>query len=240
MQISDESLMALADGELDQQTARQLRDAVAADPELSARYRRFVRTRQVMAETARAGAPPTPADDPLAAMIRAASTRPQPAAAPTEPAQPAPQAANLNRRPLLAAAASLAIAAVGLGWWGLSTPAPDSLPAFELAALDGLPSGESQVLEGGVTLTMIASYQAAQGGLCREYETARDQDIRTVLACRDNGAWGEQFAQTAARAEGYQPASGDGSIDATLERIGAGTPLTPEQEAAALGIDPPG
>lgn len=233
MQISDETLMALADGELDQQTARQLRDAVAADPELSARYRRFVRTRQVMAEAARAGAPPTPADDPLAAMIRAASAQPQ-------PAMRVPQPANLNRRPLLAAAASLAIAAVGLGWWGLSTRVPDGLPASELAALEGLPSGESQVLEEGVTLTMIASYQAAQGGLCREYETERGGDTRTVLACRDNGAWGKQFAQTAARAEGYQPASGDGSIDAALERIGAGTPLTPEQEAAALGINPPG
>ena len=51
MQISDETLMALADDELDPQTARQLRDAIAADPELAARHRRFVLTRQALAGT---------------------------------------------------------------------------------------------------------------------------------------------------------------------------------------------
>lgn len=228
MQISDETLMALADDELDGQEARDVRNALASDPELAARYRRFVRTRQALTEVAQTSMPASPANDALAKMIRAGM------------AQPAPPPANLNRRPLLAAAASLAIAAIGLGWWGWSSRAPEGLSLPELAALNRLPSGESQVLDDGGALTMIASFKAAQGALCREFETARDTRIRIVLACREDGEWHERFATTTERVqEGYQPASGENSIDAALERIGAGAPLTPEQEAAALGIDSP-
>lgn len=234
MQISDETLMALADDELDAETARQLNEAIAADPDLAARHRRFVLTRQALAAT-RAARPGKAHDsDPLAAMIRAGIT----------PAAPARRAANLNRRPVLAAAASLAIAAIGLGWWSWSTDVPSGLSVPEIAALDSLPSGESQALGDGGTLTMIASFQAAEAGLCREYETAQDSRIRTVLACRDGGGWQERFAVTAETADetagGYQPASGEGSVDAALERIGAGAPLSPADEAAALGINPPG
>lgn len=231
MQISDETLMALADDELDPRTARQLRDAIAADPELAARHRRFVLTRQALAGTKPAPAGATGSGtDPLAAMIRAGITT----------ARPAPVAANLNRRPILAAAASLAIAAIGLGWWGWSMNAPRGLSAPELAALDGLPSGESRTLEDGGALTMIASFQAGEAGLCREYETTHDSRIRTVLACREGDGWQERFAASSETAEGYQPASGEGSIDAALERVGAGAPLSPADEAAALGINPPG
>lgn len=233
MQISDETLMALADGELEPQAAQALREAMAGDPELAARYRRFEGSRQALAGLARASLPPAAANDPMAAMIRArmAQAAPQPAA---------PQAANLNRRPLLAAAASLAIAAIGLGWWGWSTRIPEGLPASELAALDSLPSGESRQMDNGAALTMIASFEAAEGAFCREYETAQDTRIRVVLACREGGEWRARFAQGSdAGPEGYQTASDEGSIEAALERIGAGAPLTPAQEAAALGIDPP-
>ena len=135
---------------------------------------------------------------------------------------------------------ALAIAAIGLGWWGWSMNAPRGLSAPELAALDGLPSGESRTLEDGGALTMIASFQAGEAGLCREYETTHDSRIRTVLACREGDGWQERFAASSETAEGYQPASGEGSIDAALERIGAGAPLSPADEAAALGINPPG
>ena len=41
-------------------------------------------------------------------------------------------------------------------------------------------------------------------------------------------------------AGGYRPASGEASVDEALAGLGAGDPLTPEEEAAALGGDPPG
>ena len=235
MQISDETLMALADHELDAQTAARVSQAVAADPALAARLARFTETRRLLKDAARAPQASAPADDPLAAMIRASVSRPETAV--TVP--PAP--ANLNRRPLLAAAASIAIAAVGLGWWVSSGRTPDGLSLPELAALDSLPSGESRALEGGAELTMIASFRAASGALCREYETVQTDSTRTTLACHEGDGWQERFAAVAETgAEGYQPASGEEQIDEALARLGAGDPLTLEEEAAALGGNPPG
>ena len=237
MQISDETLMALADDELDAETARRVSQAVAADPALAARLARFTETRRLLAEAAQASQPGAPAKDPLAAMIRAGISRP------ATPATPAP--ANLNRRPLLAAAASMAIAAIGLGWWAWSDHQPGGLSVPELAALDSLPSGESRRLETGGELTMIASFRSSAGALCREFETAQGAQARIVLACHEDGDWRERFAAvtgdaTETGAGGYRPASGEASVDEALAGLGAGDPLTPEEEAAALGGDPPG
>lgn len=243
MQIDDETLMALADGELDPARAQALRHAVAADPALQARLHRFEETRRLLGGLRVAG--DTPAEDPLAAMIRAA-VRPDPGTAPPIPAvapprlgaagQRPPAPANLNRRPWLAAAASAAIVALGLGWWNWAgAPAQPGFTAAELAALDGLPSGQVQVLEGGAELAMIASFRASDGGLCREYETAHATERRVVLACRGAEGWAERFAAVAQDGgQDYRPASGAATIDAAIAAIGAGAPLTPEDEAAAL------
>ncbi|MFV0383106.1 hypothetical protein [Paracoccus sp. (in: a-proteobacteria)] len=224
MQIDDETLMALADGQLDPARAGELRRMIAAYPDLQTRLNRFQETRRML------GALRTQpqGEDPLAAMIRASVTtavaRPAAAAAP----------ANLNRRPWKAAAASVAVIAAGLGWW-LSSGRPHDLGAAELAALDSLPSGEMQVLDDGRELAMIASYQTAQQGLCREYEISAPASLRTILACRNGNGWQERFATDGeATDEDYRTASGEGSVDEALAGIGAGDPLTPEDEAAAL------
>lgn len=256
MQISDETLMALADHQLDAATAARVSQAVAADPALAARLKRFTETRRLLnaARTAPAGAGD---EDPLAATIRAGITRPAPKPAAPKPAaaksaapKPATRPANLNRRPLLAAAASMAVAVMGLGWWAWSDRQPDglSLPklaaselaAPELAALDSLPSGESRALGTGAELTMIASFRSSAGALCREFETAEPDSTRTVLACLGDDGWQPRFAEIARTGDpGYQPASGAAGIDAALAALGAGDPLTPEAEAAALGGNPP-
>ena len=229
MQISDETLMALADGELDPGTAGRVQQAVASDPLLAARYERFVSTRQALAEAARAR--------PVAQGETVGGDDPRQGV----PAQALPQPASLNRRPMLAAAASVALAVVGLGWWLWPDRGPAGLPVAELAALDSLPSGESRILEDGAELTMIATFNAEQGGFCRENETARDARIRVVLACREGAAWQERFAAVIeGEQSGYQPASGDVSLEAALTDLGAGVPLTPAEEAAALGINAPG
>lgn|GEM_PF-1511907 len=249
MQIDDETLMALADGELDPARAEELRRAIAADPELQSRLHRFQETRRLLS-----GLRADPkGEDPLAAMIRrsatAAPTRivPSPtashAAGPrpvlpsggtplTAPARAPRRPANLNRRPWLAAAASAAIVAIGLGWWEWAdAPAPRDFSPAELAALDALPSGQVQASDDGGELAMIASFRGLDGTLCREYETAQ----RAVLACREAAGWTLRHAavpETAGR--DYRPASGQGSMDDAIAAIGATAPLTPEEEAAAL------
>lgn len=229
MPIDDETLMALADGELDPEEAAHLSAAIADDPRTQARLRRFSETRARLSAM-RADGPAAPADDALIARIRAASVAPL---APAGSAA-APVPANRDRAPLAAIAAALTAAVVGLGWWQMGGPATD-LPAAQVSALDTLPSGQAAILGDGADLTMIASYRIADGTLCREYETVRDAAVSIGVACRANGAWQRRFASDTSLADGYVPASGDiAALDDWLAQTGAGDPLTPEDEAAAL------
>ncbi len=228
MQIDDETLMALADGELDRAESARISAAIADDPEAQARLRRFAETRARLKALSTEG-PARQADDALIARIRAAGVAPQAPAA-----LAAPSAANANRAPWAALAAALTAAVVGLGWWQMGD-APDGLPRAEVAALDSLRSGQATVLEDGRDLTVIASYRTAEGAFCREYETARDASLTVTVACREGGDWQRQFASDMVATDGYVPASGDiAALDDWLAETGAGDPLTPEDEAAAL------
>lgn len=231
MQIDDETLMALADGELDGAEAARISAAIADDPEAQARLRRFTETRArlraLTAETQTALS-----DKALIARIRAAASAAQ-AAPPV--ARPAP--ANTNRAPWAAIAAALTAAVLGIGWWQMGDR-PASLSQAEVAALDRLPSGEAAALDDGRALTMIASYRTAAGDFCREYEIARDKALTVGVACRKGDAWRQQFASDMTAADGYVPASGDiAALDDWLAETGAGEPLTPEDEAAALSAE---
>lgn len=228
MQIDDETLMALADGELDRAESARISAAIADDPEAQARLRRFAETRARLKALSTEG-PARQADDALIARIRAAGVAPQAPAALAPP-----PAANANRAPWAALAAALTAAVVGLGWWQMGD-APDGLPRAEVAALDSLRSGQATVLEDGRDLTVIASYRTAEGAFCREYETARDASLTVTVACREGGDWQRQFASDMVATDGYVPASGDiAALDDWLAETGAGDPLTPEDEAAAL------
>ncbi|MCZ0962512.1 anti-sigma factor family protein [Paracoccus benzoatiresistens] len=229
MQIDDETLMALADGELDQAEAARVSAAIADDPEAQARLRRFAETRaRLRALTAETQA--ALSDDALIARIRAASAAPQ-------AASPVPAPANANRAPLAAIAAALTAAVVGIGWWQMGGTA-SGLPQAQVAALDSLPSGEATVLDDGRELTMIASYRTAAGDFCREYETAQGGALTVGVACRQGGAWQQQFASDITAAQGYVPASGDiSALDDWLAETGAGEPLTPEDEAITLSAE---
>ena len=66
----DETLMAYADGELDDATAAELDQALARDPELLRRLALFTGTRDVLAEAA-AARPLDPVPDALMARVRA-------------------------------------------------------------------------------------------------------------------------------------------------------------------------
>lgn len=231
MQIDDQTLMALADGELDAATAATVSATVKADPALQARLRMFSETRRRL----RADAPavqPSDKDADLIAMIRAAQTASNTTAKSLPPA--AAQPANMNRRPLMAIAAALALAVVGLGWWQNGGPSETGLGAGQLAALDSLPSGQTQRLDDGRDLTMIASYQNGDGEFCREYETFGDA-AQIVVACRGSDGWAERFAVSIQEDPGYVPAAGEiAELDQFLNQSGMGQPLSPEAEATAL------
>lgn len=231
MQIDDETLMALADGELGQAEAARISAAIADDPEAQARLRLFSESRARLKALSSA-APAAPSDKDLIARIRAAGSAAQAQATVTPTAAPGP--ANTNRAPWAALAAAMALAVVGLGWWQMGG-APSDLLQAEVAALDSLPSGQGLELGDGRDLTMIASYRTADGAFCREYETAQDASLTVSVACRDGDGWQRQFASDMTGLDGYVPASGDiAALDEWLSNTGAGDPLAPEDEAAAL------
>lgn len=207
MDITDETLMAFADGELADPEASELARRIAADPDLAARVAIFRQTRDVFAKM-----PADPVPDALADRIRAM-------AAPPAPSNVVPMR---RRVPLwqLPAAAAVALA-VGLGA-GLSL-VPSS-GGTDLAVLDSLPSGEAR---DGVTA--VATFQTASGDLCREFE----QEGMISVACRTDGGWQTRLA-VATGGEGYAPVSGVEALDAWLAGVEAGDPLDPEAEASAL------
>ena len=151
----------------------------------------------------------------------------------------------------MALAASLALAlglAGGLvlsratgdgGEGGLRIAALDS-PGI-VRALETLPSGQRQALEGGEVAT-IASFRNADGEFCREFEVDRARrDTLVSVACRTETGWKTRFVVLAAGSQGtgYAPASALETLDAYLTGIGAGAPLSLEEEAAVLEAGAP-
>lgn len=110
------------------------------------------------------------------------------------------------------------------------------------AALSGLRSGEARTLDGGQTLTVLATMPVA-GGHCREVEIddAAAGVLGRALACTRGAGWTVTVAisEVAATpdAEGvFAPAGGGAAADLGpwLDRMGAGLALGAADEAAAI------
>lgn len=260
--LTDEQLMAYADGQFPADQVRQVEAAMARDPQVAARVKAFQATAQRLAALAAAQDATVP--DALIARVRelaAAQGAAQIGARPADPVdlaahrqarqvQVQTQAQATPRRPSwqIPLAASIALA-IGLGvGFGL---APKEGPGggAELAALDSaelhqalreIGSGQQQAMPDGGQVAIIASFTDGQGDLCREFEYDRPGRPTIVsVACHpgDAGAaWQTQFAVLSAPSDNdaYAPASSLETLDAYLGAIQAGQPLSEAEEAAAL------
>lgn len=239
MQTDDETLMALADGEITGAQAERLHRTIAADVALAARYAMFVETAKKVREAVRQD-PRAAVSDDLVARIRALGATSAGVGVPqSADIVPFRRAAIPQWQPM-ALAASLALAVgIGTGMVLDQSPAAPDIPklgAAVTASLDSTPSGQETVLADGRRLTVVASFMDAAGRFCREYETATPAAGGYVaVACRGAGAWDLRFAMaTGAAAEGYAPASSLEALDAFYAATGAGEPLSPEAELAQL------
>jgi hypothetical protein len=243
-EFGDETLMAYADGELDAGTARAVEAAAAADAALAARIAMFARTGEVLAAAGRARPmePLPPAlDARVDAILRGARAAPAETVVPFRPRRVlAPSFRPMAAAAVLALAVGVAggllvsQATSGRDGGGLRIAALDA-PGIA-AALDTLPSGERLALGDG-ELATITSFLNADGELCREFEVARTgRDTVVTVACRAGSLWEPRLAIVAGAADdtGYAPASALDTLDAYLGAIGAGAPLSAEEEAAAL------
>lgn len=247
MTIDDETLMALADGQLDPDQARDVQARLATDPAAQARLALFRRTRARL-EALRDDTPQAaPGDAALIARIRSATggtaprqeaTGPAAATAPPRPTATPPKsrmrAANANRAPWMALAAGLGAVAVMAGL-ALTDGRRDGSPLQ--TALAQLPAGEGTVLPDGTDLTVLASFRIGGDALCREVETLRDDSARLAVLCRaaPGQPFEERFAMDLPAGDDYRPASGDlEALDDWLTQVGAGPVLSPQEEALLL------
>ncbi len=243
--MTDEIIMAYADGELPDAEARKVEQAALADPALREKIRLFTETAKQL-KAAAAELPPVP--DALAHKISAMlegdaarSDHPEP-----ENVVSFPRRSWVSQWPAaLAASITLAIgvaAGAALGPFG----APEINPPFGLAALadpeigvtlSSAASGSSAVLGSGATLNVIASFVDADNTLCREFDyEAVDGPSIVSVACRVNDGWRPKIAIAAGhdQAGTFAPASSLEALETWLSTSGFGDPLDPENEKQRL------
>ena len=238
--FDDETLMAYADGELSPERIAEVERAMVADGAVASRVALFERTRRAVADDA-AAHPIPPVSDALLARIHVLAAR-----AASGSSTVVTMAQRPRRPPWhLPVAASIALA-VGLGAGVLAGRQEWAAPGLQIAALDDpdivaaldtMPSGERMTLPGGDGITAIASFRGGEGDFCRELEYDRPEGATVVaVACRSLGVWEIRFAvvATASGATGYAPASSLEALDAYITSTGAGAPMSPDEERAAL------
>lgn len=245
MAVSDEKLMAYADGELSAAEAAEIERAIADDEALAGKVAMFADSRKAMKKVY-GSAPAVP--DALAAKIRAMAEADTVWRAEAVPAGDIVELASRRRSaPVwqLPAAAAIALAVgVAAGWF----MKPDGQPGggLEVAglsdpaiidALGSVASGQRVDLGGGAEFAAIATFRDGDGQLCREFERDREGGPTVVaIACRSEATWDVRFAVAAAAPDSasYAPASSLDTLEAYLSATGAGAPLSEPDERAAL------
>ncbi len=234
--FDDETLMAFADGELDEARSLALEEALATDEALAERLAVFLDSRRLVGDALK-----PLIDEPVPeALLASVRKMAEDAQAPRDNIvsfRPKPQqAAQPTMRPwLMPVAASLVAVVTGVIGFTLGRMGPSATDtgAEIAAALDREASGRDVTLSGAV-LHVVASFRDERGELCREYELKQQASSTLTVACRQDGAWATRLALTTPQAEGYVPASSQETIDAYLTSIQAGAPLSAEEERKAL------
>jgi anti-sigma factor RsiW len=256
-EFDDRTLMAFADGELDDETAAAVEKAMETDDDLAGRVALFLDTRARAKESLQPlldEPVPEALGQSVKRMVDAAksgrtSPQEQVATARIDSLKATGRRApSFTRRPwIMPLAASLAAIVFGLGGYLVGTGTRDAPQGLAVAGLSGpalsealgrVPSGEESVLAGSNDrLRAVASFRDSGGALCREFEVDTTGGSSVVsVACRADGTWSVRFAVVApVRDGGYAPASSMEALDAYLASAGAHEPLSREDEAEALG-----
>lgn len=230
----DEVLMAYADGELDEETARDVASEIARNEVLRARYMTFARTSRSL------GALYAPImEEPVPRRLIAAVAGPGTGGIAVGRSAIGRLIASNDNWVLAATAAAALVAVVGAAFWlgrvdGSARRADGAL----LAALES--SGSVPVGgENGAGAVARSTFASNEGGYCRQYSVLGEAR-RDGVACRDgrSGAWviRAETASTAVVTDSTRPAAGAGSeIDVIVDRLIAGDVLTSDQERDAIG-----
>ncbi|HET9161481.1 MAG TPA: hypothetical protein VFN88_12790 [Caulobacteraceae bacterium] len=222
MTVTDEMLIAYADGEADEATRAAVENAIAADP---AQRERLAAHRALRARfsSAFAGALADPVPQRLIDAVQAASQVVEPP----------------MRRPTpmwVPVAGMAACLALGLALGGQFAPkgsvGPDLTAQGQLAkALDSQLASADQA---GRPVRIGVSFKAEDGRYCRTFQTTGQAGL-AGLACRDPNAWRIEVASAQAAATGdFRTAAGaPPAVMQTVDQMMSGEPLDAAAEKAA-------
>jgi hypothetical protein len=248
LHLSDEILMAFADGELEDPVEATVEQAMLRDPAVTKRVVDFLRTRRlVRAASLKEVTPDVPAE--LRAAVLAQIDRFESAES-----RAAPELSEQGLLPgrakwrvaavaMAASLATIAIATTGylVGRQGLLAQHATG-PIAHLGdpqishLLSESVSGQEQTLPAG-RLRVISTYRMADGSLCREFKLQVRSGTADAVACRRDG-WTVTFALASATTNSaYVPSDGADLMTAYLQNAGAGQPLVDAAELKALGED---
>jgi hypothetical protein len=242
MTVSDETLMAYADGEVDAATRAIVEAAMRDDPEV----RRRVAHHQALREAVK-GAFAAVIDEPVPRRLIAAA-RGAPAGNVVDLAGVRNAAAvkaprrGLSWQPAAMAASLLLGLALGYaGWHGSNTLVTVGANG-ELVAGAGLAEALSSQLSAdrppGTAATTGLSFRTKTGDYCRTFALTATH-ANSGLACREGGSWKvkvlAQSPETTANSSGFRPAASADSaaVRAAVEESIEGEPLDQAGELAA-------
>jgi len=231
LHLTDETLMAYVDGELDPPMTAAVEEAMSRDSLVLRRTAGFLRSRQ-LARRALLSAP-TEVPDALRRLVAEKALAPLPPKAPA--ARFAPRGLRAALLPL--AASVLAIAAGTIGYFLAERRDADLIPRLGggpvVAALNELPSGSERDLADG-RLRAISTVRVGDA-LCREMRLDRPDARNRLVACRSGAEWTTAFALVEPTDDGYRPAGqSDDLVAQFLDGAGAGAPLFGAEEQRAL------
>ena len=215
IELNDELLSALLDGQLDEPTRLAVEQALANDAGARVRLERMRHADALL--RAAIPAQPARADDPLAARIEQ---------------DDAPRARRWLSMPAIAASLVAGLCGVLLGRF--TEPAADSwVDAGGVVRGALLQALERQASGGDGTLRVILSTRLSDGRYCRQFAVSQGGSGGEGIACRNSAAPGWQLLAWDASTPtgvGFQPAGGSDVLDAVLDRLGAGEALDARSE----------
>jgi hypothetical protein len=250
MRLSDETLMAFADGELSEEEAAAVRNAMVGDVALSARVERFRYVRQALRATY-----DSVAQEPIPERFRAllgdiALNEPDPApvsapaAAVTDIATArVARAQQVFTPPVWAAMAASVLVGVLVGG-ALMRPAPSlfAVDSGQLRAGAQLTRVldtrlASDAANANAALHVGVSFRAQDGAYCRTFDSIEASKAVSGLACRQPEAWVVRIATTepVVASDYRQAGSAAPAVMSMVDSMIAGDPLTDAQERAARG-----
>ncbi|WP_052731687.1 anti-sigma factor family protein [Devosia geojensis] len=235
----DETLMAFADGALEEPLFSQVAADIEADADLAARLDALVMGKDLARAVYRPLAQ-VPVPRKLRQNVEAAI-----AAAEGGKVVPLRRRVAFGSWQGMAAAAAIACVVAGPVGYFLGQGGGEDRPLVATGPVEGaladligtIPSGGEAVLADGTRFLPIASFEDQAGRLCREFELM-GETAALAVACRPADVWQVEMALAIPGEDGdYRPASSLPVLESYLSAIGAGAPMSTEEERAALASE---